>query len=295
MVKIIFWNVEHLSPAAVEIAQFALQAAERSAKQQEAAIAAAASVGGSEYGKITRAQTRSSTRSIAAASAAGNRFERAEARGYVVIERARMKAERLKKKLELSEDLTVSAPQVFFCEVLPNHPHSRSPLLGAAVAGGATLCYAHYAGGVSSPFTNCPITDGWYVGPVLVMSRVPKGLVINGRTSGAVRFCYWHAPSGNNGKIVAQMANGLNAGGQPFVLFGDLNAEPDDYAIWLHPNVRIMRPPGGTRISGRALDYAVTNCPTFLQDCRPLYSGRKNYEIKQDTGSDHMVMVFGLK
>jgi hypothetical protein len=56
-----------------------------------------------------------------------------------------------------------------------------------------------------------------------------------------------------------------------------------------------MRPGGGTRISGRALDYAVTNCSTFLHPCEPLYTGRENYDIKQRTGSDHMVMKFGIK
>ena len=106
------------------------------------------------------------------------------------------------------------------------------------------------------------------------------------------------APSGNNGAIVAQMANGLNASGRPFVLFGDLNAEPSDYEDELVAGVSILEPPGPTRISGRILDYAVTNVPNFFSGdypCRPLYSGKKNFEIKERTGSDHMVMVLQLK
>ena len=171
---------------------------------------------------------------------------------------------------------------------------------GGAAAGGGTLCYAHYQGGVSTDFSHCPITDEWYVGAALpAMPRVPWGVVINGsrgRAAGQpVRFCFWHAPSGNNGAIVALMANGLHAGGQPFVLFGDLNAKPSDYEIWLAAGVSILKPVGCTRISGRTLDYAVTNVPEFFNPCRPLYTGLENYLIKERTGSDHMVMVFDLK
>lgn len=300
MPKIIFWNIEHLSPLALDIAEAAARAADKSKAAHLKAIAAAASSSGPGYGKITKATTRSATRNVSTASAAGNKFERMEARAYVTSDDAEKLAQRLKYKHQLSEDLKHSAHHTFFSEVIASHPDARSPLLGAAAAGGGVLCYAQYAaGGVSTAFTNCPITDGWYVGAPLAMTRVPKGIVIAG-TSGAakgqpVRFCFWHAPAGNGGQIVAQMANGLNAGGQPFVLFGDMNAQPDDYAVWLHANVHIMRPPGGTRISGRAYDYAVTNCPEWLHDCRPLYTGSENYRIKERTGSDHMVMVFGIK
>jgi hypothetical protein len=304
MTKIVFWNVEHLSQAAVDIAAAAVRAEERRANKYQAAIAAAASSGGSGYGKITRATTRSATKSRAstasAASAAGGRFDRMESRAYHAVEQARSTAEKLKNKFELSQDLTISAPHVFFCEVLSSHPDAQSPLLGAAPAGGGTLCYTHYENGVSSAFTHCPITHGWYVGAPLpaAMTRVPKGIIIHGTRGLAagqpVRFCFWHAPSGNNGQIVAQMANGLDVGGPPFVLFGDLNAEPGDYAPWLRPGVHIMRPPGGTRISGRTLDYAITNRPAWFNQCRPLYT-EQQYPIKQRTGSDHMVMAFEIK
>ena len=295
MNKIIFWNVEHLSPQAADIAEAAAVAAEvRLAKK---AKTHATSKGTRE--KPTRATTRGSIKKKHVMNA-GNVHERAEARVFIMLDQARKKAARLRNKLLLSEDLAASAQHTFFCEVLSDHPDARSPLMGGAAAGGGTLCYAHYQGGVSTNVSTCPITDGWYMGPALpAMPRVPRGVVINGSRGAAagqqVRFCFWHAPSGNNGTIVAQMANGLHAGGNPFVLFGDLNAEPSDYEAALVVGVSILKPAGATRISGRILDYAVTNVPNLFNPCRPLYNGSENFEIKETTGSDHMVMVFQLK
>ncbi|MBO9806462.1 hypothetical protein, partial [Xanthomonas phaseoli] len=289
--KIIFWNAEHLSPNAADIAERALRREKKSAERAKIMASKC------KKDEPTRATTR---RSIKDVMNAGNRYERAEARAFKSLDVAAKKSARLRNKLLLSEDLTVSASRVFFCEVLIDHPDVRSPLLGGLPAGGATLCYAHYNGDLSSDFTNCAITDGWYVGPALPpMPRVPRGVLINvsrGVAAGqAVRCCFWHAPSGNDGTIVAQMANGLHAAGQPFVLFGDLNAEPKDYSATLAVGVVILEPPGGTRISGRILDYAITNQPDFFNSCRPLYSGDQNFKIKERTGSDHMVMVLDMK
>lgn len=291
MTKIIFWNVEHLSPQALDIADKAADAAKRAAKRAKTHAAVHAS------DEPTRPTTRLFVKDH---RNTGTRYERAEARAFQSLDRAQNKAERLRRKLLLSEDLARSAQHTFFCEVLVDHPDARSPLLGGAAAGGGTLCYAHYKGGVSTNFTHCPISDNWYVGaPFPGLTRVPRGVVINGASGAAkgkpVRFCYWHAPSGNSGKIVAKMANGLHAGGQPFVLFGDLNAEPSDFEVWLAPGVTILKPPGPTRISGRKLDYAVTNVASYFHPCRPLYSGHENYKIKEQTGSDHMVMILQLK
>jgi len=218
MNKIIFWNAEHLSPRAADIAEDA-------AGKLDLRIKAAQTHATSwiTRQKPTRATTRALTAKI---TKPGLRTERTEVNLYILLEETRKKAERLRNKLQLSEDLVHSAQHTFFCEVNADHPDARSPLVGGAAAGGATLCYAHYQGGVSTDFSNCPITDGWYVpggAPIPAMSRVPRGVVINGSRGAAagqaVRFCFWHAPSGNDGTIVAQMANGLDAGGHPFVLF----------------------------------------------------------------------------
>jgi len=234
----------------------------------------------------------------------GNRHKRAKIASHIDCDDNSAKAARLIKKWRLSEDLVISARHTFFCEVHIDHSQKRSPLLNGAPPGGGTLCYAYYHGDASADFTNCPITDRWYVGGALPgVTRVPRGVKINvssGDHKGTeVRFCFWHAPAGNDGRIVVQMANGLNAGGQPFVLFGDLNAEPRDLLRHLRhqlaAGVSILHPPGGTRISGRTLDYAVTNVPHFFHACRRLYDDKKNREIKQTTGSDHMIMVLELK
>jgi hypothetical protein len=296
MNKIIFWNTEHLSVQAAEIAEEALEAAERKleVKNRHAKLHA--------KDEPTRRTTRHSIKDI---WSAGDRHERAAARAHETHDKAQKRAARARNKLLLSQDLIAShQPQhTFFCEVLSDHTDAQSPLRGGAAAGGGTLCYAHYYSGTSANFTHCAINNAWYVGPAVppTVERIPRGLVINvarGVHAGqAVRFCFWHAPSGNNGQIVAQMANGLAAAGQPFVLFGDLNAQPTDYNALLAPGVTILDPECPTRISGRTLDYAITNVPGAFRDnrCRPLYPGNENYAIKQRTGSDHMVMVFELK
>jgi len=307
MNKIIFWNVEHLSNRAAKIAE---DAKAKAKKAEEASLTLVVSHHnmGSSTGVVTRGMEEKYKKRKASdrdeLEEIRPREKRAKIASNIACDKKNANAARLIKKWRLSEDLVASAPHTFFCEVHIDHSHKRSPLLKGDPPGGGTLCYAYYNGGKPADFTNCPITDKWYVGPDFRpndMTRVPRGVVINGSrgeaAGQAVRFCFWHAPSGNNGAIVAQMANGLNAGGQPFVPFGDLKAQPRDLRRHqLDAGVFILAPPGGTRISGRTLDYAVTNVPKFFHPCRRLYDNmKKNREIKQTTGSDHMVMVLELK
>ena len=292
MKKMIFWNTEHLSPNALRIA-------ERAVRRKEAAVEAAHHRASRTAGHgPTRAVTRSLAQAARRASFKGHalsREERLEAMQVSSLNATEAAAERLRNKFRLSGDLAVSAPHVFFCEVSATHPDARNPLLHGLAAGGATLCYAYYQTGASSAFTHCPMSNGWYAGPALpALDRVPKSVTING-TGGPVRCCFWHAPSGNDGQIVATVFAGLVAGGAPFVLFGDLNAQPDQLVAQGVPAPAIIHSGGPTRISGRCLDYAITNVPHQFKNCRPLYNGAENYLIKQKTGSDHMVMVLELK
>ena len=308
MNKIIFWNAERLSKKAAEKAQKAERDQEGMAKKAMSrprrGDATPSRMPTRSYDKkhATRGGGHRSSVKQEPGTKGGTRVERAAIWQYNFLEALRAEAERLRYKVTLSEDLAISAPHTFLCEVLSDHPHARSPLLKGLAAGGGTLCYAHYQDGVSTAFTHCAITDGWYAGAALPawLTRVPRGVEVKVTTGvhkgKAVRVCFWHAPSGNSGQIVAQMANGLHAGKKPFVLFGDLNAEPYQVAWRLSKGVTIVEPLGPTRISGRQLDYAVTNVPEVTSPkCRPLYDGLTNFKIKQKTGSDHMVMVFDLK
>jgi hypothetical protein len=201
-------------------------------------------------------------------------------------EEAQIKA----NKYKLAQDIIQSAPYACFCEVVDTHPDQRTSLLGAATTG--TLCYAHYQNRVSTAFAACPAGADAWIAPGDVphgIVRVPKGFVVAG-----VRFCFWHAPSGNNGQVVADMFSGLIATGQPTVLFGDLNCEPSDLRARGIPDSQLLHPSTATRISGRCLDFAVTNVKSKFHGIRALNSAPKGYNIKTWTGSDHMVMILDM-
>ncbi len=289
MRKIVFWNVEHISQNSVAIAERAaerVRAVTQGLIQQHARRAGRAA---------HRRLTRSMTMFPRTARYQLTREELHEIAAYRLRADAEERADRLRHKFELASDLVHSAPYVFYCEVNATHQDQQSPLIGNAAAGGPTLCYAYYQRGVSRRFSHCPITAQWYQGNQVNANRVPKGTLIMGG-NGPVRVCFWHAPSGNNGAIVAQVYQGLIQGcaGAAFVLLGDLNAQPADLVANGVPQANIVSPGGPTRISGRCLDYAVTNVPQFFAACRPLHNGLESQAIKQRTGSDHMVMILEM-
>lgn len=308
MKSIIFWNVEHISQHALDIADRAATRERRTLETKAASAVRHAAHGPTPAirrshlmhgnyaveAKIRRKQQAERTgRANRAAQFANNRGLNAEIAAGSAMQTAESKARQLLKKFKLSQDLPTSANDVFFCEVVATHPDARSSQAGAAAPGGAVLCYARYSGGINAGFTHCPVTLGWCNAPAQG-TRVPKSVTITGH-HGPVHFCFWHAPSGNNGTVVAQMYADLVAHGAPFVLFGDLNTEPNQLITHHVPPVNILQPPAGTRISNRCLDYAVTNVPGYFHGVRALYPQANGWAIKQRTGSDHMVMILDMK
>lgn len=304
MIRIIFWNVEHISARAVEIAEEAAEAARQSRSGFLGRLAQR------PVHETTRPVTRHGVATGQVKRSRGddapdkryqlNRDERTELAREIQYQRATRTAELKQRKYLLSEDLPASRGHVFLSEVVSSHPAAQNPLPGHGAPGGQTLCYAHYRNGASMPFTICPYTQNWAGAnhPILrqdghAAKRMPKAISITGR-GGPIWFCFWHAPSGNNGQVVANAYADLAASGANFVLFGDLNAEPHQITGRGVPPGHILRPPGGTRISNRCLDYAVTNVPNAFNLVRPLYVS-SGYQIKERTGSDHMVMVLELK
>ncbi len=289
--RIMFWNVEGISQNVVDKAAAAARRKELMARGfKKIAARHAGHSGGRAITRGAAEQVRLNLKSHGLSREARN-----EARAQNAAEAAERVAKQFRNKFQLSHDLPHSAPDVFFCEVVATHPNAQRSLPGPGAAGGATKCYAYYHGGASTMFAACPVTNGWYAGPAFGASdRVPKAVVLNpGGAGGPIRFCFWHAPSGNNGAIVAQMFIGLGgaaAGVAPFVLFGDLNSEPNQLVNQGVPPNNIINPNCMTRISGRCLDYAVTNVPNRVRACRPLNDAQYR-DIKLRTGSDHMVMV----
>jgi len=290
-----FWNAEHIGRNAQEMADRAIRRVER--ELRALTILAQFYAGQALPKPLTREALRQAEyQERRYPNLNFNREARAEARLRRELADAERDAEKYRNKASLAEDLTVSAPYVFFCEVEATHPDSQYSLLGRGEPGGGTLCYAHYQNGASRLFTNCPIDDGWcgLVNPIPNADRVPKSVPIRG-SNGLMQFCFWHAPSGNNGRVVAAMYDGLIASGRDFVLFGDLNAEPNDVMAHGVPEDSVIKPICPTRISGRCLDYALTNRHDWFSVCRPLYNGMQGRNIKIRTGSDHMVMILMLK
>ena len=288
MRKIIFWNVEGASVNAIREADRLARRKDMVARTMK--MVASRHSGHDRTGPLTRGTIDRVRRSLK--SHGLTREQISEARAHMAAERAALDAQKMRNKFKLFLDLPHSAHDVFCCEVVANHPHARSPLAGAAAAGGATKCYAYYHNAASTAFTHCPVTSAWYAGPAFAPGvRVPKAVVL-AATAGNVLCCFWHAPSGNNGAIVAQVFNGL-VGAGPFVLFGDLNAEPKQLIQQGVPAADIIAPHGMTRISGRCLDYAITNVPNQVSACRAIYPDQYR-DIKQKTGSDHMAMVLQL-
>jgi len=286
--SIVFWNTEHLSPNALRIA---VSAARKSELSKKGAMNLAVRHHGVDR-PITRGLSHMPIKKLPKNL---NRNVRSSLIAFRDCKRAEAEAERLRNKFEISNDIAFSSDHVFYCEVMPDHPDRQSPFPGMVAVNPHTLCYAYYVYGVRSPFTDCPTTigPGWYNGIRLPLGdRVPKSVTLGAH---GVRCCFWHAPSANNGAVVKQVYDGLNAAGRPFVLFGDLNAEPDQLVARGVPRDSIIDPGVPTRISGRRLDYAITNVRDWFGTCQRMYGGVEGFNIKQKTGSDHMVMLLKMK
>ena len=193
---------------------------------------------------------------------------------------------KFKNELWLTKGLS-NKQHSFICEVQEDYLGSISSLRG--VADPATLCYYYGGGGLASALNWRNVPDP--VGLTGQNSRIPKTTQIAN-----VEFCFWHAPSGNNGQVVANTYNWLLQAGNNFVLFGDLNAEPDQVKRHGVPAANILEPDGPTRISGRKIDYAITNVPDrFLEKKSKRLFDVEGMEIKNETGSDHMIMKLQMK
>lgn len=302
--KICFWNTEHLSPNALTRARNAadrLAAMQRGAQEQEARTASRPHRPLTRYFMANHDDDGSDNDSDDnnADTHKRRRLDRDTSNAIArqrQLDKADRLAARLRNKANLAISLRHSARHVFFCEVLTDYADSFSSLDGIGPVPHETLCYAHFLNGTRDVLPSAHGL-GW-CDPPTYGERVPKGIIIQTARREDVRFCFWHAPSGNDGNVVANMYASMlgHAAGAPVVLFGDLNAEPGDVAGKAGVTMaEILAPVGATRISGRKLDYAITNRPDLFRG--PPYGLRnaEGYDIKQQVGSDHMVMFFYLK
>jgi hypothetical protein len=86
------------------------------------------------------------------------------------------------------------------------------------------------------------------------------------------------------------MWNFINANyGPNNILFGDLNTDPGQLLARGVPVNQIAAPVGPTRISGRTLDYALSNFQPVLV-YRAFDQAAPAREIKRRFGSDHAAM-----
>lgn len=285
-----FWNSEHWSPNARVIARKALARQKRAIKSAKSATSYRGGRGGP-----TRPITRESEQKMRKYKPGMSRLSRDEFKELQrlrIVESEIQSARQKFQKFSLASESITSFNHVFYCEVEASHPLAQSPLSAGAV--GHALCYAYYDTGIPTGLPlNASLLVGWPAASFRADSRVPKGIAIAGSGAGPlVDFYFWHAPSGNNGLIVQQVYACLAALGVPFVLFGDLNAEPDQIQAHGIPNADILRPVLGTRISRRMLDYAVSNVANrFTLRHLHYVSG---YDIKTKIGSDHMFMILNV-
>jgi len=290
--KIGFWNAEHWSNHDVAIAERA-EAAAKAALEQ---ISVRGEIG----------PTRAITRSSVCSGYGRAKKKRARRQGPMsrpsgltrqeekelaairhqnkVVKRALRKT----RKFTLARDMKNSQDEIFFCEVESTHNDAQSSRADDTKPRGL-LCYASFSRGVSINLSHIV----WPAAIAAKMKRVPKYRNINGTGQGGEVKCYfWHAPSGNNGQIVYEVYDHLTGLGEDFILFGDLNAEPYQLIAKGVPEDNIKRPVSGTRISGRTLDYAVTNVPNRVEVRK--YNRCPVPDIKNEQGSDHAFMFLDL-
>lgn len=208
------------------------------------------------------------------------------------VEELEYRADVSKRKCDTQDWLDGLADPVFYCEVQANFPGHTSSLRAGVMPGGATLCYyTSLAGGIADP-AGFPAAGGGVPGPPAGPHLAGGGdrIPMLGVHGGANLF-FWHAPSRNNGEVVAAVWNwilGAYPGGNN-ILFGDLNCEPGQLMAAGVPLGQIAAPVGPTRISGRTLDYALYNFGNVLT-YRAFDQATPHRQIKRRFGSDHAAM-----
>ncbi len=288
MVKIVFWNTEGGTEAAPIKAKRSKRRYKAVRRSNQLSIERHA--GESSDRRFTRSLTKRSRKRKAddMEPSPEERLSKASSRELKNLRTelwAEQKRIAMRNKAILLETLPYGVRKcdhVFFCEVVSNHLHAQSSIDGQITP--MLKCYSYYNNGTSTPLSNDDLTGG-------PKTRIPKYVMIDG-----TKFYFWHAPSGDGakkGKVVANVFRILCDFNEPFVLFGDLNADPEqlvqqglDWDNIIPPEYK-----GGTRISGRTLDYAITNAPREGAICRRLFPFTVGFDIKIRTGSDHMPMV----
>lgn len=282
-----FWNAEKLSNDVETIAQAAVDKATNDLN---------ALLDNVKPGETTRALTRQKIKANGRHHPYGkgqeSRTEKKERERRNICEKTLREQEIKLRKVQVAQRSIGSYDEVFYCEVMYNHTDAQSPLyLGAAVTLNVN-CYASYdRSQVSQDLTHI----AWPPNIQNNTTRFPAYRDLHGAGNGGVVRCYfWHAPSGSNGNIVVDVYQHLMTLGAPFILFGDLNAEPAQ--IQGGPKVPIAHivQAGPTRISGRTLDYAITNVPSRVRLRKQDGTTNNFASIKRQYGSDHAFMVLEL-
>jgi hypothetical protein len=295
--QIYFWNAEHLSTNAEVIAD---RSAAREAKARLDRLKQAASKRSVATPPITRSMTRVDLKKRVTKGAPTrlppSNLERAVRRQMeteLSLLRKIRKFEYLatvsRRKVETQTWLNSRADPKFYCEVQQAFPGITSSLRNAVAPGAQTLCYlTNVGGGLAEPanFPGVGAGVGPPGGPHLTIgsSRIPKVGV-----HGGANLFFWHAPSGNNGQVIAAAWAFINANYVGHnILFGDLNADPGQVVAHGVPLGEVFAPPEPTRISGRTLDYALSNQPVAV--VRAFDAGTPYWDIKKRFGSDHAAM-----
>jgi hypothetical protein len=303
MPRVYFWNAEHLSTNAEVLAEQRQARIERVGLSHTAQLRYEASKGVVASRSITRSMVHAGAgvskpkhglpyaKKIYSKDPSEQRQIEREMRRVREVEQLEYKAEVSRRKVETQSWLESQPYPVFYCEVQQSFPGNTSSLRNAIAAGGATLCYwTDIAGGLAEP-AGFPAAGAGVPGPpggphlALGNARIPKLAV-----DGGVNLFFWHAPSGNNGQVVAAMWNFINANyvGNN-ILFGDLNTNPGQLLTQGVPLGQIAAPVGPTRISGRILDYALSNFGPVLVS-RAFDQAAQHRQIKRRFGSDHAAM-----
>lgn len=317
MPQIYFWNAQHLTTNAEALAH-ERELAETQAKQSEIEQIANSKVatpritrqmmhsrntggrGGKPAKKAAAAKKAAVMKRVDEVAANLDRPERIQLAIALSmkekINRLEAKARVARSKVETEQFLSNQGVPVFYCEVQQAYVGMTSSLRDVVPPGNHTLCYlkVNAPGAFVEPL-NFPGhgAGGGVLGPpggphlTLASHRIPRTVLFNG-----VNLFFWHAPSPNNGQVVAAVWAFLKAQypANTCILFGDFNAEPGEVHAGGAPLGEIVVPTGGkTHDKGKILDYALSTVPnvSVSRAFRPRSPGD---DICRDFGSDHAAM-----